>query len=190
MAQRKIHWADHLEQIVGDVGILYPDEKTACWYDKHDFEMISMCDSFLIKSFKNRGFKDFKDAEVHFNQNGHSLRGLEAMEDDLTKHQVKNILQNRRILEKPNSKKAIKKAKKRAEKAHEMGLYDEENSMCFTGRFQKPKDKRSSQKGKRLSIELRVSTRGRSSIVKDSGSFAVSEFSSMHEQIEEEKQAM
>eukprot|EP00814_Leptocylindrus_danicus_P014350 CAMPEP_0116025858 /NCGR_PEP_ID=MMETSP0321-20121206/13389_1 /TAXON_ID=163516 /ORGANISM="Leptocylindrus danicus var. danicus, Strain B650" /LENGTH=201 /DNA_ID=CAMNT_0003498313 /DNA_START=348 /DNA_END=953 /DNA_ORIENTATION=+ len=133
---RCIHWAQDLEQIVCEVDTLSPSEKAAYWYDGDELETIETNSNKLINAFKKMGqHEQLAEAEERFNAQGHSLRGLEAMQCCPMRHRAKIVQSNRCMLEYKGKDRhmAMKRSKKHAKQARQMGLYDEEHSMCYAG---------------------------------------------------------
>lgn len=129
----KIIWADDLEQVVCEIDTPSLEEKQAYWYNEQEMERIGRSYHALLKTFKNMGKQELNEAESCFNARGHSLRGLESMKDCPMMHQAKIIKSNRCMLACKDRTKPLKPSRKHAKKAYQMGLYDEENSMCYAG---------------------------------------------------------
>jgi len=139
---RCIHWAQDLEQIVCEVDTLSPIEKAAYWYDQDELETINTNFNKLINAFKKTGQnKQLAEAEERFNAQGHSLRGLEAMQYCPMMHRARILQSNRCMLEYKDKDRhmATKRSKKHAKQARQMGLYDEEHSMCYAGATMTPR---------------------------------------------------
>eukprot|EP00814_Leptocylindrus_danicus_P022569 CAMPEP_0116029100 /NCGR_PEP_ID=MMETSP0321-20121206/15902_1 /TAXON_ID=163516 /ORGANISM="Leptocylindrus danicus var. danicus, Strain B650" /LENGTH=164 /DNA_ID=CAMNT_0003503339 /DNA_START=120 /DNA_END=614 /DNA_ORIENTATION=+ len=108
------------------------EEKQAYWYNGQELVTMDKNYNALIAEFRKTGRAELSEAEDYFNEQwGHSLRGLEAMKDCQLMYQAKIIKLNRSMLDCKGKDKAMKRSKKNAQKAYQMGLYDEENSMCY-----------------------------------------------------------
>ena len=128
----KLQWADEIAVVVCQTEERTPEEKSACWYNDQDMSRIDCGITSLVKAFKKTNKIKFEDAESNFNQQGHSLRGLEPMKDCPMMRQLKIMTANRIMLSTENSK-AAKISRMHAKAAYKRGLYDEMMSMCYKG---------------------------------------------------------